>query len=643
MIRRETEAAVELSTWYARLGRASTPATTPAEGQPNSFPVGPLTVFHLDRNASLTTFGSAGSPSVALVDGFFFDRSEIARALGVNVGQATNAEIVAAAYERWGSELFNELPGRYLAAVWDARAERLVLGHDALGRHPVYFCPTPDGVWFSCNLLALAGSGRVSAQPNRVSLALGLLSYWPEAGQTYLEQVRRLRPGHRLEVTKDLAVAELKYWDPFPSEDEPWMSDEAALERFEPALKRAVARCEALNPTGIMLSGGVDSVTIAALAAEYRQAHGLDPLIAVCGQTGYELSGEEQMQARVAKALHMPLRVSTTIEWQNGRDDVSLSLELTPDLPGPTDVWWVGTYISFYRRTAAQHISVLLTGAGGDNWLGVAPHHSADLLRRFRLAELQRFVKADVATGGASMRTALRRHLWTSGLRLHVDSEWATWAPAAKTRYHRRRWHERLPPWLFPAKQDREALVERLLGYRQPSLTPSGRRPTSHYRHHLRSVDNSYMHYETEIAYHMESLAGVRLLSPYHDADLVQFLNRISPRALLHGTRYKGLLRPVVKKYLPTLGLENQRKEYELGHRARVLAALRDGIAAAWRGQRFTALADLGIVDAPRAARQIDDLQRLGSGGLAKLFALIDAERWLTAMRSRPRIVASPE
>ena len=81
----------------------------------------------------------------------------------------------------------------------------------------------------------------------------------------------------------------------------------------------------------------------------------------------------------------MPHLVSTTPEWTEGRDDVSLSLEATDQLPSPSRVYWVGTSSRFYRRTSAQRLNVLLTGAGGDNWLGVADTHAADLMRNGQL------------------------------------------------------------------------------------------------------------------------------------------------------------------------------------------------------------------------------------------------------------------
>jgi len=629
---------VQLPQWHARFDAAAARENrTSAFDAPGAVRVGPLTVFDARLGAVVSTFGNPARPSAAVFDGFLFDRQEQAVALGLGGRVGTDAELVGAGYARWGTGVFREFEGRYLAAIWDGDDRRLLLGHDGLGRHPAFYSIDGDDVWFGSNVLVLASSGRMSNRPNRQSVAQGLLMFWPEAGQTYFEAIHRVRPGYYLEVTETGACREHRYWDPFPDEDEPWLPDDQALEEFEPALAKAVARCMALQPTGLMLSGGVDSVTIAALAAKYARERALAPLVAVCAQTGHALSGEERMQAVVAQALSMPIDISTTIEWRAGENDVTLSLDVTDQLPSPTDISWVGTYTRFYRRTAARGVSVLLTGSGGDNWLGVAERHAADLLRTGQLIEFWRFFRADVGTGGKALRRSFRRLWWLDGVRPHAEAWWAKLAPRQKTGYHRRQWHARLPVWLCPDPKDRVLLVERLVETRTPALAEDGAFPRSHYRHYFKFLTNPYLHHENETAFHIESWTGLRLLSPYHDRTLVGMFNRISPRLLLHGTRYKGLLRPVVGKYLPGLGLEDQRKVSDPEQRERNLREFREGVAKAWPDSetRFRSLGALGVVDERLAAREIEGLPEKDITGLTRIFTLMNHERWVRAQDSR--------
>jgi hypothetical protein len=634
---------VQLPHWQGRFDTGTAGQGRPlATDDPGAVRVGRVTVFDADGDAILSTFGSPDRPSVVVFDGHLFDRRQHAAALGFGGRVPTDAELVAAGYATWGARVFQEFEGRYLVAIWDGERRVLLLGHDALGRHPAFYANGADGFWFGSNVLALASNGQVSKQLNRISLALGLLRYWPEAGETCFESVKRVRPGYYLEVTETGVCREHRYWDPFPEEDEPWLADEQALEAFEPALARAVERCMALEPRGIMLSGGIDSVTIAALAMKCVRERGLEPLVAVCGQTGYALSDAERMQTVVAGALSMPINISTTLEWRGGGQDVALSLDLAADLPSPAHVWWVGTYTSFYRRSAALGLNVLLTGSGGDNWLGVAERHAADLLRAGHFAEFVQFVRAEAGTGGSSLRNALRRLLWAHGLRPHLEAGWAKLAPGQKVAYHRRQWHARLPRWLCPDARDRSDLVERLLAARTPALAENGAAPRSHYRHLFKFLANPYLHHENETAFHIESWTGLLLLSPYHDPTLVRMFNRISPRLLLHGTRYKGLLRPVVGKYLPGLGLERQRKTYVPENRRRDLHGLRTGLVDAWPTAGFPCLAALGLIDDRLAAREIAKVAESDPNHLGRTFALLSHEGWVRAQETRAvRQVAS--
>lgn len=614
---------IALSEWYACLSTRRDLATPGAQSAPG------LSVFNAAHAGALVTAVGPGGIAV-LFDGFLFDRRDLQRELALPQ-HADDATIASAAYRRWGAEIFDRLDGCYLLAVWDPAADRLWLGHDGLGRHPVFYAHGAEGFWFSANVLALAESGRVSHAPNRVSLALAMLAYWPEAEETFFQEIRRLRPGHYLEIGPSGSTVDHAYFDSIPDDDEPYLPDAEARDQFECELTRAVRRCMALEPHGIMLSGGLDSVTVAALASEYQTERGQPALVAVSGRTGGPLSYEERMQSRVCEVLRMPHLVSTTSEWTGGRDGIELSLELTPRLPGPSRIYWVGTYTRFYRRAADAGVPTLLTGAGGDNWLAVAETHAIDLMRRLQAAQLYRFITSDVRTRGATMGNSLRRLLITYGLRVYADSWWARIAPDRKRAYHVRKWRERLPPWLCPDPDLKASLVERLIGRRVPSLTAAGAIPPNYYRHYVRASGNPHLFYEFETGHHIESACGVRLLSPYHDRRLVSFFNRISPRALLHGDRYKGLLRPVVSKRLPQLELEHQRKEYSAETQTRERDSLRGSMERAWSGASFRALESLGVVDGADAQRLGDTISIKDIDALARMFGLLSAETWLRA------------
>ena len=536
--------------------------------------------------------------------------------------------------ERWGEAAFDRLDGSYLLAIWDPRAARLLLGHDALGHHPVFYATASGTLLFGSNVLAIAHSGDVSRRINRVSLVLSALTKWPAPGQTFFEDVRRLSPGRFLRASRDLSIHEHTYFSPWLEDDEPDMTAAEAREQFEPALTGAVARCMELDPEGIMLSGGLDSVTIAALAAEYSTEHGTPLITAVSGRSGDFVpvaGGEEPMQTATTAALGMRHILMMEAEWTAGQNDIEMSLDVVPELPAPSRIYWVGSYMAFYRRTAAEQVRVLLTGSGGDNWVSVGNAYAADSMRRLRLGQLTRFVRSYTDTGGLSRRAAAETLLWSGGVRVLLDAWGAKVMPGVKAQYHRQRAAATLPDWLCPDPELREAVLDTLLAQRPTSLTDAGRVPSNFHRHEQRSVVSPYFVYEFELGFHIESACGLRLLSPYHDRRLVRFLNAVPPEVLLDGARYKGLLRPVADRRLPELDLGSQRKVYGPGVIEAHRRNLWDGVSAAWPKLRdFPRLAALGVVDPERAFRHFDLTREMVSTGLVEMYALMSAEQWLS-------------
>ena len=305
------------------------------------------------------------------------------------------------------------------------------------------------------------------------------------------------------------------------------------------------------------------------------------------------------MQTATTSALGMRHIVMMEAEWTAGRDDIEMSLDIVPALPAPSRIYWVGSYMAFYRRTAAQQVRVLLTGSGGDNWVvGRKRVHRRERCGACASDNSRGSSALYIDTGGLSKRAAAETLLWSGGVRVLLDAWAAKLMPGVKSQYHRRRAGAALPDWLCPDLELREAVRDTLLAQRPASLTDEGKYRRSFYRHEQRSVVNPYFVYEFEMGSHIEPACGLRLLSPYHDRRLVRFLSAVPAQVLLDGARYKGLLRPVADRRLPELGLGSQRKVYGPGVIEAHRRNLWDGVSAAWPKLRdFPRLAALGVVD----------------------------------------------
>ena len=336
------------------------------------------------------------------------------------------------------------------------------------------------------------------------------------------------------------------------------------------------------------------------------------------------------MQTAVAAALHMDHLVTFETDWVP-RSKVEMSLDATRELPGPSRIWWAGAYMAFYRYVAAEGSRVGLTGSGGDNWVSVVDAFAAHSMRNGDLHSLVRHMRSWMGTGGLSFKAAAHHLLWSGGLRLILDSYSARMVPGLKRRYHQHRAISALPSWLCPDRELQQALAERLYGQRPAALTRAGRVPRNFYRHAQRSTVNPYFQYEFEVGFHVEASCGLRLLSPYHDREVVRFFNSIPPHVLLHGDSYKGMLRPVAERRLPKLGLTQQRKVYAPAVRAAQQQEFREGVDAAWPHHALQRLSALGVIE-PKTVRKVLDAPSRDPFTLRiTKYALMSADRWLQA------------
>jgi hypothetical protein len=111
---------------------------------------------------------------------------------------------------------------------------------------------------------------------------------------------------------------------------------------------------------------------------------------------------------------------------------------------------------------------------------------------------------------------------------------------------------------------------------------------------------------EYEEHFELGRRVGATITHPYLDSDLVEFLYRVSPAALTAGGRTKGMVREAVARRFPTLGFDRHKK---ISANSFYRGVLEDEGPAAWRqAAGLRALADLGIVDAGRFGRIVDDI-----------------------------------
>ncbi|MEU4563498.1 asparagine synthase (glutamine-hydrolyzing) [Actinoplanes sp. NPDC023936] len=226
----------------------------------------------------VTVRGPGGGHATLLLDGQIYNwrelRAELAAA-GHEFTGGGDAETAAHAYLRWGSAFAERLDGMFAVVVWDRVRERLVLVRDRLGVKPLFYQRVGAGLTFGSEPKALLAHPLADHGVDADGLR-ELLAFTSTPGRAVFRGMRRVLAGGIVEVDRD-GTSERRYWE---LTAEPHTDGlDATVQRVRELLGESVARqLDADTPPGVLLSGGVDSSTVAALAARELARRGEGPL-----------------------------------------------------------------------------------------------------------------------------------------------------------------------------------------------------------------------------------------------------------------------------------------------------------------------------------------------------------------------------
>ncbi len=289
--------------------------------------------------------------------------------LGHRFRSRSDTEVLVHGYEEWGEDLPVQLDGMFAFAVWEARRQRLFLARDRLGKKPLYLARTANGVAFGSDARSLFLVAGLQPELARESVAEYLFQRYVVSPRTMFAGIERLPPAHRASYD-GVHLETSAYWQlEVPSTPEPL--DPRELREL---LSRAVERRLMSDvPLGVLLSGGVDSTAVLALA---RECMGVAPATFTIGfdDAVYDERPVARSSAEHFGSDHYEVVV-------NGQD----FLEALPRL-----AWFRDEPIAeaseipllLLAEFAGRHVKVALTGDGGDEVFGGYPKYRADAVLR---------------------------------------------------------------------------------------------------------------------------------------------------------------------------------------------------------------------------------------------------------------------
>src|SRR4051794_15072528 len=287
----------------------------------------------------------------------------------------SDAEVLPHLYEEYGTDMFRHLNGMFIICLIDRPNRQVVLARDQFGVKQLYFAVTSQGTVFGSELKALLASGLVTPEVEESNvLAYLTLFYCPEPG-TLVRGVEKLPPGSWMRLRPGQRKEIQRYYQVPVSPVNVEIDLDAAAAKTRQLLWDSVAlQLQADVPVGISLSGGIDSSALAC-AAVYHQGPGADPVALTIHWP--DTAPDELVSAREL-CRHLELRHQVLeIPIGNLLNELAL-LGWMSDEP----IADPAIYSQFcIAREAANHVKVLLSGAGGDELFG--GYGSYTLARRY--------------------------------------------------------------------------------------------------------------------------------------------------------------------------------------------------------------------------------------------------------------------
>ncbi len=295
-------------------------------------------------------------------------RRELEEAAGPFRG-SSDTEVILHAYLRWGDDCLARLRGMFAFALWDGQRRRLLLARDRCGEKPLYFwLDGRGGIQFASELKALMANPAVPRVLDLDSLEHYLAYAFVPSSRCILRGLRKLPPAHALSWSLDTGtIAHWCYWQPeIVSPPATESIDELAgeLERLLAASVRDQLVADV--PVGVLLSGGLDSSLITAVAAD-QTSRVRTFTVAFPGHGRFDESGHAAFVAAHFGADHHVLEAG------------EISPDLLPRLARQFDEPMGDSSMlpTFLLSTLVrQHATVALGGDGGDELFGGYRYYS---------------------------------------------------------------------------------------------------------------------------------------------------------------------------------------------------------------------------------------------------------------------------
>jgi asparagine synthase (glutamine-hydrolysing) len=472
----------------------------------------------------------------------YLDLRDILKAKGHKFRTQSDTEVVLAAYSEWGLECLSHLNGMFAIALYDAKNKRLLLARDRAGEKPLFYSVTGNEIRFASELKGLFADRSFRRKIDPAALDCYLAMGYVPGEACILQGVRKLPPAHAMTFNVTSGETNVwRYWRIPSAPDFDNNDDESLVEELEVLLADSVRRqlVAADVPVGVLLSGGVDSSLVTAMAA--RASSRVKTF--TVGLQGYEKHDEAHFARLIANHFG-----TDHIELQAGDTGPEILNLLARQYDEPlNDSSMIPTFL--VSQLVRQHCTVALGGDGADEMFGGYEQHRRVLLLKSRFERIPLGLrKLAAAAGDAALPTGFRGRNWIRALGLDFETQ----LPWVSNHFGVRERRALMgPDWPTPADEIRASRV--------PCAPDLLQRDT-------RMDFENYLPEDILVKVDRASmLASLEVRAPFLDFRISEFaFGRVPSRLKANAWERKILLKRLCKKVLPAQFDANRKQGFSI-------------------------------------------------------------------------------
>ena len=524
------------SGWILRKMLGEFAAAEESTGQLLTGPVGFAWRTRRDVGTSPAVCSPRDGALTLAFDGRLDNRAELRSRLAHRLpgpSTATDVELIAAAYETWGTETPEHLLGDFVLVLWDRRNRRLLAARDPMGVRRLHVARVGSRLCLGTEPSQILRHPAVSNELDEATIAGYLCGLLDPPERTFFRQIEALPPGHRL-VAENGSVRIDRYWDIDPEHQIRYRRSEDYAEHLLETLRTAVVCRLPEGPDsvpGVTLSGGLDSSSVAALASRHLARSSRQIVASSLVFDELRECDERAFIAEMTPVLGTASRHVPADHFGFFADTPS-----HPDPNSPFCAWESASQALFgsLRQQGATHV---LTGLGGD-----------DLLAGDRLAYFDRLRSGDLRAVGEIVRYARSQGMSPLGplYRCFVAPGLGDARDRSLRRLLGKATGSETPSWISPDLRQRTSLDQRL-----------SERPKRRFRHRAHQALYESMVVRCEP---LRALAwfdrragalGLEARHPFLDRRVLELVLAFPPGELFRAEPSKPLLRRAMAGVLP--------------------------------------------------------------------------------------------